>query len=193
MPAVLYYFSSNSVTGIPSILATIAPGIAIVSQTAVVIGVAIALVQLSHLKKNRKSANFIALISSVHSHNRQIAEKDIRQYVVDMFLGLSVNTPELAFNDRELYWATRIVHLSHLNILAQMFVLSESNLMLRSEFLQWQEFAAMLVADLRGVTNRPLPKPYRDACSDLWKGIGSHEQLPTPFRLWLQKLTPKMR
>jgi hypothetical protein len=165
----------------------------VVFQFFLIGGVLIATKQLSQLKINRNHDNYSSIVSTITEHNWHVVGDPARKRAVEIFIDLKkVPDSTEQIPDRDLYWATRIVHLSHLRILEKIYRLAgvdhDNNLL--GHYAQWQRFAERLASHLRNTEYADRPKPYNDACCEIWQREAWRDD---GFTTWLSHLPePKL-
>jgi hypothetical protein len=154
-------------------------------QGALIFGVFIALGHLHRVKLNRDHDNYTAFLTKITEHNWRVIEHPVRRYVIEIFLGLNIPPPSEMPDDRELYWATRSVHHSLINLLEHVWVLAGEPKSLAGRFSNFERLAERLISHLRGTTKMPCPEPYKRAATDMWRELHTHTRAPTKFVEWL--------
>jgi hypothetical protein len=146
--------------------------------------------QLKELKKNRESSNVVAILERTAEHNWKLAEDPERLRVVELFADLNVpNDPQ----ERKLYWATRLTHISHVLLAQQVWILAgRPKEKLTGSYENWQRFAVGIAKDIRGITEAARPKPYQMACKDYWKALHDFEETDPEFVKWLERISNSM-
>lgn len=137
---------------------------------------------------NWQAAGTVQFYDRIMDSNRQVFNDQNRQVAVNVFRGLEAKNPQL-IELREnierseggfskLYWATRALHLNHINVIAQAWILaggSEKSFI--RKFPGIDRLARAVSNHIRSEDphdqNHPqsyksLPEWYRKACSDLY-------------------------
>jgi hypothetical protein len=105
--------------------------------------------------------------------------------VIAIFENLNMGANE---ETRENYWAARILHLSHLNLLVQVWLLARKPKKLGGDYSGWQNFAEFVAKELSGIDSSKKPEWYNAAVKDIWDSLGSYQIPPSNFVSWLKKL-----
>jgi hypothetical protein len=132
-----------------------------------------------------KSQKLIATLERNAQHNWEIFANEECKKVVEIMLDLNVPNDT---DERNLYWATRIVHLSHLLLIQQIWVLAGKPNRLTGTYKHWQEFAKVVVKEMRGDSAHLKPMPYNQACADYWKNMQIFEE-DQNFVKWLMRIS----
>lgn len=176
------------------------------SQIATVILIIILLYQLRIMEKDGKHRDAAGIIERIMQHNWEIIKDKKMKEAVRAFEGLNVPNCD---EQSDLYWATRAVHLSHINLLWQIWELSgrpkpketfpefleklrtaEYYKKSQNEYTDWNRFAKLTVEELASVPG-DRPQAYSAAVRDLWKGLHTYELAPKGFIEWLDSLSSK--
>jgi len=141
--------------------------------------------QLQELKRSRDDQNAAAILERTAEHNWKLAEDDNRLKAVEIFARLTVPADS---DERKLYWATRLSHMSHVLLLQQVWIFAGRK-KLTGPFQNWERFAVNVAKDLRGTTGLDTPEAYKMACADYWKGLEKFEETEPDFVKWLTRIS----
>jgi hypothetical protein len=163
-------------------------------QLGTLLGVVVGLFQLRQVIRKGKDDNYTAFLTRLAEHNWRCIESDARRYAIDIFLNLNVPPPNELPSDRELYWATRAVHISHLNLLEHIWALASRSRFaqsreLKDRFKEWARLGSRLSWHLKKPNEiATAPLPYRRACQDLMAEFLTFSRAPEDYRAWLLSL-----
>lgn len=149
----------------------------IINTTVFTVSAVIALFSCRAALKNLANTRLMHVYVRVMEHNKQIFDDNFKKVAVNIFLGIE-DDDQRSMREKfesegktfELYWAARAVHLSHINLIAQAWILSgKSERRLERKFPGWIDLAKKLSKELTEATFRDEGKPlwYRKACRDL--------------------------
>jgi hypothetical protein len=164
----------------------------LVTAAALAGGLIYTAIQVSLRRRERNDENRTTISERTINHNKLILDDKRVRSVVASLEGLNVPADEAG---ADLYWAFRGVHLSHLNLIWQVWEIAGTpgkgkNLKLGYE--GWQRFAQEIVAKkLRAAAlaiGADKNKPENKAGADLWNGMSKYETAPPKLFLWLQWL-----
>lgn len=167
------------------------PITALSNTTVFLVGAIFTAVQLIISNRSSSNARMNAIYSNIMNHNEGVYKDKYKRLVVDQFRLLSTiqYTPKDEVDKRNLYWATRSVHLNHLNLLVQVWLLAGHPRTMGKEFKNWEKFASDVVKDLRGDNLASKPDWYREACKELWLVVYNREGYPPGFISWLERVS----
>lgn len=145
----------------------------------------VAIIQTVIYNRSREATKLASIYQSLFLHNNLIITNNKMQLAVDLFRGhkrddLPVGPDEY----QDYYWAARGMHLGHLTILAQVWLLSGQPKEMKGQFANWEQFARAVVDDLSGKTLADKPEWYANACRDFWKEVTAVEAYPPGFIEW---------
>lgn len=151
--------------------------IPIINSSVFFIGAVIAFFSCRAAFNNLRNARLMHVYVRVMEHNKQIFDDNFKKIAINIFLGLEDDDQravrksfETAGKTFELYWAARAVHLSHINLIAQAWLLSgKSERRFKRKFPGWIDLARKISKELSERTFMDESKPlwYRNACRDL--------------------------
>ena len=131
------------------------------------------------------------------AYHAQFLEKVPARNAVQMLEGLNVPASK---SDAATYWATRGVHLSHINLIWRIWELAGRpgrGEAISPRYDGWERFAReMITKKLRGAARAVnLSRIKNDAISaedfagsDIWSALSTYEVVPTRFVKWLDGL-----
>lgn len=140
--------------------------------------------QLKQANEHKEMDNFVAIIERTSEHNWQIVNDDSALQFVERAEDLSVRGKDKKTRDE--YWAARAVHLSHLNLLWQVWELEGRPKYLSDHNAGWTRFAQKIVVQMSNAEAPPKGTPSDWAAYDIWKGLHSYEVHPPEFIAWLE-------
>jgi hypothetical protein len=156
----------------------------------VVIGFCFTAGQLRHNQHVRETENFLKISDSTTAHNVRFPGQSEALKAVQMLEGLNVPA-----SGSDTYWATREVHLSHINLVWRVWELAGQpgrGEAINSRFDGWERFAREIITKkLRSsaqAVDNGASAPADLAGSDLWSGLQRYEAYPTKFVQWLDGL-----
>lgn len=164
-----------------------------VLQTLILVGALVYThIQIRRARTDREHANVAAISERVMTHNELILADMKKCKIVAECEGLKVPAGK-----EEDYWAARAVHLSHVNLLWQVWELAGRpgpGKSLPTQFAGWQDFARNVVAkplaeaSAKVTAKGSSPTPAEVAADDIRKGISSYEVTGGPFYAWLSSV-----
>jgi len=134
------------------------------------------------MRKAADHQRIVAMIERTTEHNWRAAEDQHRLDAIATFEGLSVPATD---DEKKKYWASRLVHLSHLNLLWQAWELSGRK-DLPPGLNGWNRFAGVFARKLKLYQEE---EPDDLALRDLRKAIqpqNGYEVVPSEFVEWLR-------
>lgn len=144
----------------------------------------VAVAGFAHADEDRRRENMVAVIEQIAEHNREIARNPNYRAVVGRLLGHVLPTTAAAIDE---YWASRLLHLSHINLLWQVWELNGGSYI--AEHAGWRRFAAHLAKHLTsGDASSAIPE--EQARHDLWKEL-DNGIWPDVFVHWLKGLSSR--
>ena len=155
-------------------------------------GIYFAWKQLCISKLARDAEARISIAQRTIQHNDLIMNNLKARDAIAALEGLSIMEND---EQKELYWAYRLVHLSHVNLIWQVWELGGRPLKgknLNLHFDGWQRFAKEIVAKkLQAAffcTELEAEKPENRAGADIWSGMDTYEVIPEQFVVWFKEL-----
>ena len=157
----------------------------------VVVGFVLTYLQLRHIQSVRQTENIFRVCNS------HFLEKPSAHNAVQLLQELKVPAPE---PEAARYWATRGVHLSHINLIWRIWELAGRpgrGKAISPRYDGWERFAReMVTKKLRGAARAVnLSRVKNDAISaedfagsDVWSALSTYEVVPTRFVQWLDGL-----
>ena len=159
---------------------------------AVVVGFLFTRRQLKHNQFVRETENILSVSDSTIVHNAHFGEKALALKAIEMLEGLNVPANE---PDAAMYFATRAVLMSHLNLIWRVWELAKRpgrGEAIDPRYDGWERFAREIVMKkLRGAVmavKNGGTSPDDLAASDIWSGLSKYEIVPTKFVKWLDGL-----
>ena len=158
----------------------------------VVVGFVLTYLQLRQIQSVRQTENIFRVCNSPH-----FLEKPSAHNAVQLLQELKVPAPE---PEAARYWATRGVHLSHINLIWRIWELAGRpgrGKAISPRYDGWERFAReMVTKKLRGAARAVnLSRVKNDAISaedfagsDVWSALSTYEVVPTRFVQWLDGL-----
>jgi hypothetical protein len=168
-----------------------------ISMLIFLFGAIFTVIQIRATRKARLNAALSHVFAQLSEHNNQTVTDPYRRKAVEQFSKLNIptsddnknpNSEELA----KLYWGTRAFHIGIINILAQVWLLSDRPRRLRGIYQGWEALARAVVGDLTGKTSSSKPNWYRNACTDLWGPIEQNRVYPRGFADWLKRVSEQI-
>ena len=148
--------------------------------------------QVRLYRRAREAEDRTRISERTINHNKLVLDDKRARSAVAYLEGLNAPTDEA---EADIYWAFRGVHLSHLNLIWQVWELAGTpgeGEKLNPGYEGWQRFAREIVAKkLRAaahVTGEDANKLENKAGADLWNGMSKYEAVPPKFFLWLKSL-----
>lgn len=143
---------------------------------------------LEQAKEDRRQESHLALLERLNENNWHYAADEARLLAIEIFYQYKVPRPEEGITDRRLYWATRLLHIGHINMLEQAWTVSRTGS--REEFSNWERLARILISHLKDCGDDAIgrPEPYRQACRDIWREFHSMSRAQADFIKWLSSL-----
>jgi hypothetical protein len=172
---------------VPQWLTFIAQGL---TFAGVVVGFCFTARQLRHYQRVRETENVISISDSTVAHNTRFPGQREALNAVQMIEGLNIPA-----SGSDTYWATREVHLSHINLVWRVWELAGRPG--RGETINprqdgWERFAREIITKkLRGAAqavNDGGTAAADLAGSDLWSGLQRYEAYLSKFVRWLDGL-----
>lgn len=149
-------------------------------------------IQVRLHRRAREDENRTTISERTVNHNKLVLDDKHARSAVASLEDLNVPTDDA---QADLYWAFRGVHLSHLNLIWQVWELAGTpgkGENLNPGYEGWQRFAREIVAKklLAAVlaTGAGEDKPENRAGANLWNGMSKYEAIPPKLFLWLQWL-----
>lgn len=139
--------------------------------------------QLKQANEHKEMDNFVAIIERTSDHNWQLINNAGALPFIEKSEGLFVYGKE---EFRKEYWAARAVHLSHLNLLWQVWELEGRPTQLSEHNAGWTRFAQKIVGQMSKAEAPPKGTPSEWASYDIWSGLHSYEVHPPEFVAWLE-------
>ncbi len=136
----------------------------------------------------RERANLVAIMARAADHNWHIIDSKHRREVVEQTLSLSIK--DRSPLEKEKYWAARAVHLSHLNILYQVWELADRSKNLGPKDEGWARFASRIAKNLQDCRKPFEGEPSEWAGYDLWRSR-KEGAFPESFIDWLREMASK--
>jgi hypothetical protein len=159
---------------------------------AVVFGFYFTRKQLQHARSVRETENILSILESLLGHNAKFKKDDPALKAIQEIEGLNVPASE---RDAEMYWATRHVHVSHINLIWRAWELAgrpRRGEPINARYDGWERFAREVVMKNLRESARKVKNdegsPADVAASDVWHGLNTYEVLPTKFVQWLDGL-----
>mgnify|MGYP001571696563 CR=1 FL=1 len=147
----------------------------------------VAVIQLKQAADDRKQENFVAYIARTAEHNWQIINDSTRQLVVEESLNLFIRN-RFDEEEKQKYWASRSVQLSHIYLLWHVWELEIKNSKETNSSVDgWVRFAGLITCKLSHSRKPPHGDPFEWAEYDLWQGLQSYETHPKEFITWLKQ------
>lgn len=140
--------------------------------------------QLRQANQHKEMDNFVAIIERTSEHNWQIINNEKALPLIEKSEDLFVR--DKGKDDREAYWAARALHLSHLNLLWQVWELEGRPPQLSEHNAGWTRFAQKIVGQMAKAEAPPKGSASDWAAYDLWNGLHSYEVHPPEFVAWLE-------
>jgi len=159
------------------------------------VGLVFAIVQIRHMHKSRIQSAIAEIFARISTHNANVASDSYQRRAVEIFLRIPSDRRHSGQDYDEnvylLYWGTRILHLSHINLLVQMWLVCGGKRRIERHYAGWTEFARILAKDLTGETSRNKPYWYYNACFDIWYPCSSENKIgyPATFVRWMNDLS----
>jgi len=151
--------------------------------------------QVRLLRRTRDTEDRITISQRTIDHNSLVLKDDGTRAAVALLENLHVPNDK---PDSDLYWAVRGVHLSHINLIWQVWQLAGSpgaGEDLKNGNEGWQRFAREIVANKLRAAHKDRDSesatPADKAGGDLWEGLSKYEVVPPRFVAWLDSLSPR--
>jgi hypothetical protein len=129
----------------------------------------------------------MATLERTAQHNWEIFHDESCKKAIDVMQhDLKVPT---APDERQLYWATRITHLSHILLIQQVWILAGKPRKLRGTYENWQKLATFVAKELRQKHPAQKPAAYTQACADLWNALHQYEETDPRFVEWMKRIS----
>ena len=154
--------------------------------------------QLRQARLDRNIRSKIIIQQRTLDHNSPIGDSPLLRWAVQFCEGLKVPGPVPATvsnaTPEEKYWAVRNVHLSHLNLVAQVWELAgqpKEGVTLEG-YRGWERFATKVVIETLRASTVAVEggdtSPENLAGADLYKGLSEYESASPEFVAWLNGL-----
>ena len=151
----------------------------------IIIGVFFTMFQIRLSRIGNTNSQLSSIYEAIQSHNENVLSDEYKREALLQFNGGS----RINFhNDKDyhLYAAARALHLQHLNLAAQIWLLSGSLPKLPKDHENWERFTYLIVHELKTIRSQNHPDWYIEACDDLWQSIlRKEESYPVGFVKWL--------
>ncbi len=176
----------DRLSNLSSMATTVGAFVAIIALFVAGLGGVFTAMQLSLSRAAARHHHAVAIVQRVVEHNARIATNPAMQKAVAAMQGLKVPSDEVQAND---YWSVRMLHLSHLALLLQVWELGGAGDALPREMDGWSKFGRLFVTHL--ATETLNSGATAQAAKDVWSAMyaqGAYETLPTGFKSWLKNL-----
>lgn len=152
----------------------------LLSNIAIIAGIAFTIANIGIIHRAMRNDRYAQIMNSEFVHNKMIFDDEYRQAVVEVCLGInggwkSPRMVELSTAPgglARLYWAARAVHMSHLNLIRQMWRMCDDSFSkMRIMFPDWYDLALTISRELYSDPPKQDQRPiwYIQACASLQK------------------------